>query len=193
MLQRTALYQSHIQAGAKMVNFGGWDMPLHYGSQLEEHHTVRKQAGVFDVSHMTIVDVLGADSEKYLSRLLANNVARLTVGQALYSAMLNEQGGIIDDLIVYKQVSQFRLVVNCATRDKDLAWMEAQAQNLAIELCERDLSMLSIQGPKARQIMTAILAAPELNALRSFYTTSIDSRPNWLIACTGYTLSLIHI
>ena len=106
-----------------MVDFGGWDMPINYGSQIEEHHAVRQHAGVFDVSHMTVVDIAGAGARDFLRHLLANDVDRVTPGRALYSAMLNDSGGVIDDLIAYKRDNDYRLVVNCATRETDLAWM----------------------------------------------------------------------
>ena len=121
MGQQTSLYQKHIDAGAKMVDFAGWDMPINYGSQIEEHNLVRNQAGIFDVSHMTVVDVSGKDALPFLRYLLANDVAKLDeVGRALYSAMLNDSGGVVDDLIVYRMSSVYRIVVNCATREKDL-------------------------------------------------------------------------
>src|SRR5690554_5326622 len=111
MGSRTPLYDQHVAAGAKMVDFGGWDMPLHYGSQIEEHHHVRRDVGMFDVSHMTVVDVTGTEAKGYLQYLLANDVSRLSLaGKALYTAMLNEQGGIIDDLIVYLMQDGYRLV-----------------------------------------------------------------------------------
>ncbi|HCA64868.1 MAG TPA: glycine cleavage system protein T, partial [Pseudomonas sp.] len=152
MGQRTPLYDQHLALGAKMVDFGGWDMPLHFGSQVEEHHQVRRDCGVFDVSHMTVVDVAGDQASAYLQHLLANDVARLkSPGRALYSAMLNERGGVIDDLIVYLTDWGYRLVVNASTRDKDLAWMQAQAADFAVEINERpQLAMLAIQGPHAR-------------------------------------------
>ncbi|MDP5190330.1 glycine cleavage system aminomethyltransferase GcvT, partial [Rheinheimera baltica] len=120
MANQTALHGKHLEAGAKMVDFFGWDMPINYGSQIEEHHAVRRDAGMFDVSHMTIVDLKGAQTRAFLRFLLANDVAKLTVpGKALYSGMLNETGGVIDDLIVYfLQEDFFRLVVNSATREK---------------------------------------------------------------------------
>ena len=124
MALRTPLYDQHLAAGAKMVDFGGWEMPINYGSQLEEHHQVRRAVGMFDVSHMTVVDVAGSEAQAYLQYLLANDVARLkTPGKALYSGMLNEAGGVIDDLIVYLASDGYRVVVNAATREKDLAWM----------------------------------------------------------------------
>src|SRR5579872_5915311 len=134
MGKRTPLYDCHVQANAKIVDFAGWDMPLHYGSQLQEHHQVRQDAGVFDVSHMTIVDAKGKKVAEFLRHLVANNIDRLTPGKALYTCMLNEKGGVIDDLIVYKIDDTFyRLVVNSGTRDKDLAWIAKQANAFDIE------------------------------------------------------------
>ncbi len=120
MRKRTLLYNKHLTKKAKIVNFSGWEMPLHYGSQINEHHQVRRDAGVFDVSHMTIIDLVGQDVRAFLRYLLANDVGRLKKeGKALYSCMLNKQGGVIDDLIVYFQNDHlFRLVVNAATREK---------------------------------------------------------------------------
>ena len=122
MNQRTPLYQAHVEAGAKLVPFAGWDMPVNYGSQIREHQLVREDAGMFDVSHMTVIDVTGASSLAYLQRLLAADVARLSVGQAQYGALLNAAGGIIDDLIAYRTVDGFRLVTNAGTRQKVIRW-----------------------------------------------------------------------
>jgi len=189
MGQHTPLYQQHVALGARMVDFGGWDMPLHYGSQVEEHHQVRKDCGVFDVSHMAVVDLAGEGAKAYLQHLLANDVARLTtVGKALYSAMLNEQGGVIDDLIVYLTDTGYRLVVNAGTRDKDLAWMEKQAQDFAVEITPRsDLAMLAIQGPNARTKAAELLGSTRaaLIADLAVFTAVIDG--GWFIARTGYT------
>ncbi|MBQ0799034.1 MAG: glycine cleavage system aminomethyltransferase GcvT [Porticoccaceae bacterium] len=148
---RTPLYPAHVCAGAKIVDFGGWDMPLHYGSQVREHQQVRQHAGMFDVSHMTVIDVTGADALAYLRHLLANDVAKLKPGAALYSVMLNHQGGVVDDLIVYYLSSEtYRLVVNCATRDKDLTWIQAEAKTFAVNIAERaDLAIIAVQGPQA--------------------------------------------
>ena len=165
MASRTPLYEQHLAAGAKIVDFGGWDMPLNYGSQLEEHQQVRRDVGMFDVSHMTVVDVTGTEAQNYLQFLLANDVARLKYsGKALYSGMLNEQGGVIDDLIVYLTVNGYRVVVNAATRDKDLEWMNRQAESFAVTLTERpDLAMIAVQGPRAievaKQVVTDARAA----------------------------------
>ncbi len=168
MLNTTALNAVHREMGAKMVDFGGWDMPLHYGSQLDEHQRVRRDAGMFDVSHMRVVDLTGADCRPWLRHLLANDVNKLrTPGRALYSCMLNPQGGVIDDLIVYFLAEDaFRMVVNAGTTDKDLAWMSEQAQGWAVHIQPRpDLAMIAVQGPNARtqvwQALPAIRAATE--------------------------------
>ena len=187
MGKRTSLYNDHLKANAKMVDFAGWDMPLHYGSQLQEHHYVRQDAGVFDVSHMTIVDIKGQDTAPYLRYLLANNIDRLTPGKALYTCMLNEQGGVIDDLIVYKiSDDSYRLVVNSGTHDKDMAWLNQKAQSYKnLHLTERtDLSMLAIQGPKVREKVAHIFPARVLNDLKPFHAADVG---NYFIARTGYT------
>ena len=189
MGQRTPLYDQHLALGAKMVDFGGWDMPLHYGSQVEEHHQVRRDCGVFDVSHMTVVDVTGAQAKAYLQRLLANDVARLAqVGKALYSAMLNEQGGVIDDLIVYLTDEGYRLVVNASTRDKDLAWMRAQASGFEVRIDERaDLAMLAIQGPQARTRMMDLVTQPRAALIQELKPFQGLAAGDWFIGRTGYT------
>ncbi|MDZ7644797.1 MAG: glycine cleavage system aminomethyltransferase GcvT [Woeseiaceae bacterium] len=190
MGQQTPLYDQHVDAGARIVDFGGWDMPLHYGSQLEEHHAVRREAGMFDVSHMTVVDITGSGARDYLRYLLANDVAKLQAsGKALYSCMLNEDGGIVDDLIVYRlDDASYRMVVNAATREQDVAWMTCHAQGRDVTLHERDeLAMIAVQGPAARE-----RAAPALDAavrdgaldLKPFHALAHDE---WFVARTGYT------
>ncbi|NMZ75870.1 MULTISPECIES: glycine cleavage system aminomethyltransferase GcvT [Pseudomonas] len=189
MGQRTPLYDLHVALGAKIVDFGGWDMPLHYGSQVEEHHQVRRDCGVFDVSHMTVVDVTGPQAKEYLQRLLANDVERLQVpGKALYSGMLNERGGVVDDLIVYLGVYGYRVVVNASTRDKDMAWMQAHTEGFDVTLTERpDLAMLAVQGPNARE-KTAELVTPARAALiRELKPFQGKADGDWFIARTGYT------
>ena len=185
---KTSLFNAHQNAGAKIVDFGGWDMPIHYGSQIEEHHIVRKDAGMFDVSHMTVVDVLGAQSRDYLRYLLANDVDKLLVdGKALYSGMLDENGGVIDDLIVYKMPSDYRVVVNCGTREKDLAWMSKQAESFDVELKERsDLAMIAVQGPKAIERVKAIKQndAALIDGLSVFQGLE---QADWMYCRTGYT------
>ena len=156
MLKKTPLHQTHVAAGARMVDFGGWDMPVNYGSQIEEHHAVRRDAGMFDVSHMQVVDLHGKGARDFLRRAIANNVDKLkTPGKALYSCMLNPEGGVVDDLITYF-VSEdfFRMVVNAGTADKDVAWLaRLQGEWKADVKIEprRDLAMIAVQGPNARE------------------------------------------
>jgi aminomethyltransferase len=191
MGNKTPLYQCHLDAGAKIVDFAGWDMPINYGSQISEHEAVRNDAGMFDVSHMTVVDVSGGDAKAYLQYLLANDVARLTVsGKALYSCMLNEQGGVIDDLITYYLRDNFyRVVINSATREKDLAWLELQAQSysdLKIKFRD-DVAMLAVQGPNARDRATQLFAEYQqspLEQLSRFQGVEFD---DCFVARTGYT------
>ncbi|TDR46680.1 aminomethyltransferase [Tahibacter aquaticus] len=190
MSNQTVLNATHRALGAKMVDFGGWDMPISYGSQIEEHHAVRRDAGMFDVSHMTVVDLRGARVRDFLRRLVANSVDKLKVsGKALYTCMLNEQGGVIDDLIVYFQSEDyFRIVVNAATRDKDLAWIQAQAKHFDVSVSERpELAMIAVQGPHARAkvhgLLTAETAAKAVK-LGKFVACAGDGL---FIARTGYT------
>jgi aminomethyltransferase len=190
MGHKTALYATHQAMNGKLVDFGGWDMPLHYGSQLEEHHKVRQAAGMFDVSHMTVIDVKGADAKTYLQYLLANDVSKTEhlLGKAIYSGMLNPQGGVIDDLIVYNMGGWFRTVVNCSTREKDLAWMTKIASDFRVELIERDdLAMIAIQGPEAiaktKQVLTKERGAL-IDSLSLFQGLASNE---WFIARTGYT------
>ena len=189
MGQRTPLYDQHLALGAKMVDFGGWDMPLHYGSQVEEHHQVRRDCGVFDVSHMTVVDVSGEQARDYLQRLLANDVMRLkSTGRALYSAMLNERGGVVDDLIVYLTDWGYRLVVNASTREKDLAWMQKQAAAFAVEVKERpELAMLAIQGPHARARTAELVSQARATLIQELKPFQGLAEGDWFIGRTGYT------
>ena len=193
MGHKTALYEQHHALNARMVDFGGWDMPVQYSSVLAEHHAVRRAVGMFDVSHMTVLELTGTDAVPYLQRLLANDVSRLKIaGKALYSAMLNEQGGVIDDLIVYAPTTQkpdlWRVIVNCGTHDKDLAWMQKQADGFAIQLIERtDLAMIAVQGPKAYRVVSDVLgdeAGAIIQALKVFQGREYN---DWFIARTGYT------
>jgi aminomethyltransferase len=190
MTSRTVLFDKHVESGAKMVDFHGWEMPINYGSQIEEHHAVRQDAGMFDVSHMTIVDVKGADAKPFLRYLLANNVGKLkTPGKALYTGMLTDDGGVVDDLIVYFFDEQnYRLVVNSATREKDLAWMGSKSEGFTVTLTERpEYSMLAVQGPKAIEKVATLLTDEE-NALtadmKPFFGVQVGKL---FIATTGYT------
>ena len=190
MAKRTPLYEAHLAHGAKIVDFGGWDMPLHYGSQIEEHHHVRRTAGMFDVSHMTVVDLTGDTTRAFLRYLLANNVDRLQVsGKALYTCMLNERGGVIDDLIVYfLREDWFRLVVNAATRDKDMAWISAQAQAFKVTVTERpELAMIAVQGPQARKHVHALLDAELRAKAAALAPFNAADGGELFVARTGYT------
>jgi aminomethyltransferase len=176
--------------GGKMVPFGGWEMPLHYGSQLEEHHQVRRDAGMFDVSHMTVVDLKGSDANPFLRRLLANDVDKLKVsGKALYTCMLNERGGVVDDLIVYfLNDSWYRLVVNAGTTDKDLAWLQKQSGGFDLSITpRRDLAMIAVQGPNARAKVLPLLseALQQAGAVLKPFNAAADGE--WFLARTGYT------
>lgn len=190
MGSKTPLYDKHVEAGARIVDFGGWDMPLNYGSQKEEHHAVRSKAGIFDVSHMTIVDLGGARTREFLRYLVANDVARLQdAGKALYTAMLNENGGVIDDLIIYFMTEQwFRIVVNAATREKDLAWIRKQAAPFDVSVSERaELAMIAVQGPEARALAAPCIGAEwraDALALKPFYGMEAG---DLFVARTGYT------
>src|ERR1700694_840580 len=161
---RTPLYDRHVALGARLVDFGGWDMPVHYGSQIEEHHAVRRAVGMFGVSHMCAVDLRGPRVRAYLAGLLANDVARLKQsGKALYSCMLNESGGVVDDLIAYYlDESWFRLVVNAGSTNSDLAWLTERAGPFGVAVVpRRDLAMIAIQGPQAREAVAALLGSAE--------------------------------
>ncbi len=190
MGSKTPLYEQHVEAGAKIVDFGGWDMPLHYGSQKDEHHAVRNNAGVFDVSHMTIVDLRGDGVREFLRQLLANDVVKLQEpGKALYTAMLNAGGGVIDDLIVYfMNETWFRLIVNAATREKDVAWIRQAAESHDVTVTERpELAMVAAQGPNARAMAASCIDAEwreQALALKLF--TGMEAG-DLFVARTGYT------
>jgi len=189
MAQRTALYEVHLAAGARLVDFGGWEMPVNYGSQIEEHHAVRRDAGMFDVSHMCVVDLQGRRARDYLRHLLANDVGRLkTPGKALYSCMLREHGGVIDDLIVYfLEDAWFRVVVNAATRGKDLGWIHQQARPYEVAVSPRDdLAMIAVQGPQAREKAAPLLDRHGEAALQlGLFVGAQFGR--FFVARTGYT------
>ncbi|MEH6575584.1 MAG: glycine cleavage system aminomethyltransferase GcvT [Amphritea sp.] len=196
MGSKTSLYEKHQEMGARLVDFGGWEMPINYGSQVEEHHQVRRDAGMFDVSHMAVVDVTGSDAKEYLRYLLANDVARLTEkGKALYSGMLNETGGVVDDLIVYLMSEPnvagewFRVVVNCATREKDLRWMfDHTAKFDDVALTEQpELAMVAIQGPNARAKTASVLGESRRKLIADLKVFQGIESEGWFIARTGYT------
>jgi aminomethyltransferase len=192
-LKRTPLYDTHVACGARMVDFGGWEMPVNYGSQVEEHHKVRQHAGMFDVSHMLNVDVKGERVREFLKILVANNVEKLQMpGKALYSCMLNEAGGVIDDLIIYFITeSHFRIVVNAGCAEKDVAWMQkiAAARGFALTItARRDLAMIAVQGPKAREIVWQVW--PHVKAASESlvpFSAHLTSGGDVMVARTGYT------
>jgi aminomethyltransferase len=185
---RTPLHAEHLAAGAKCVEFAGWEMPLHYGSQIDEHHAVRRDAGVFDVSHMLALDVEGPGAHAFLRRVLANDVARLArPGKALYSCLLAEDGGILDDLIAYwLDDARFRLVLNAAAAETDLAWLTRQRSGEVRLRPRRDLAILAVQGPLARGKLAQAL--PELRAAAAPLAPfgGVEHEGAW-VARTGYT------
>ncbi|MEQ5840350.1 glycine cleavage system aminomethyltransferase GcvT [Paraburkholderia acidicola] len=194
--KHTPLHATHCALNARMVDFGGWDMPVNYGSQIDEHRAVRTDAGMFDVSHMCVVDVTGAKARAFFEHALANNVSKLqTPGRALYSCMLNPNGGVIDDLIVYYFADDtFRVIVNAGTAEKDLAWFNQLNTTGGFGLTitpRRDLAIVAVQGPNARnkvwQVAPSTRTATEL--LKPFNAAKIDSTPfgELMIARTGYT------
>ncbi|MFU8877354.1 MAG: glycine cleavage system aminomethyltransferase GcvT [Wenzhouxiangellaceae bacterium] len=187
MSLKTPLYDAHVESGGKMVEFAGWSLPIRYGSLVEEHHAVRQRAGMFDVSHMTVVDLEGAGARACLRRLLANDVDKIGEhGQAIYGCMLDEDGGILDDLITYRIEDDFyRLVVNAATREADLEWIEKQLADFDVQVRERDdLAMIAVQGPEAIAHVVELLGVPALETLKPFRSLT---HGDFFIARTGYT------
>lgn len=190
MLRKTPLYQSQLSLNAKMTQFYGWEMPLHFGSQIKEHLAVRNSAGVFDVSHMTIVDVLGPGSRQFLRKLLTNDVDKLHhIGKAMYSCMCNEHGGIIDDLIVYLRApDNYRLVLNSATRDNVLNWLRDKIQGFKAGLQERvDLAMLAIQGSQTFKKILPLLSSCQSDSVSTLTNFECVESEDYFFARTGYT------
>jgi len=190
MTNKTVLHAKHLEAGAKMVDFYGWEMPINYGSQIEEHHAVRTDAGMFDVSHMTIVDVKGTDAQAFLRRLVINDVAKLDIpGKALYTGMCDLEGGVIDDLIVYFFTNtDYRLVVNSATREKDLAWIAEQSASFDVTVTERpEFAMIAVQGPQAKAKVATLLNEQQNAAVEGMKPFFSVQAGDLFIATTGYT------
>ena len=190
MANKTVLFNKHLESDAKMVDFHGWDMPINYGSQIEEHHAVRQDAGMFDVSHMTVVDVEGSGACDFLRKLLANDVAKLKVpGKALYGGMLDHNAGVIDDLITYYLSDvHYRIVVNSATREKDLAWIAQEVAGFDVVITERpELAMIAVQGPNAKAKAATVFNEAQnaaVEGMKPFFGVQADSL---FIATTGYT------
>ena len=191
----TPLNAVHRAAGARMVDFGGYDMPLHYGSQIEEHHAVRRDAGMFDVSHMRVLDIAGPGAREFLRGALANDVAKLKVpGKALYSCLLAENGGVLDDLITYcRGDDAYRIVVNAATAQKDIAWLRSLLARTGAKAdlsVREDLAIIAVQGPRAREKTWAALpeTANATADVKPFNGVTVPTRRCELfVARTGYT------
>lgn len=173
-----------------MTPFGGWEMPLHYGSQIDEHHEVRNNAGLFDVSHMLVLDLHGPGTRPFLRRLLANDIDKLKEpGQAIYSCMLNTSGGVIDDLVAYFRAEEsYRLVLNAGNREQDMHWIRQQAAKFRVSLLpQTEFSMLAIQGPKAELLLCSVLdskVSESTKALKRFQSLETE---DLFISRTGYT------
>ena len=181
---RTPLFEEHVAAGARMTPFAGWSMALHYGSQIVEHHAVRRAAGMFDVSHMTVIDFAGTEALDFLRLVVANDAAKAVPGHAVYGVLLNPEGGVIDDLIVYGRGAGYRAVVNASTRTKVLRWLGQHATGLDVQIRERpDLAMVAVQGPTA---LSAFARATGFDAA-GMGPFSVVERDGWMIARTGYT------
>lgn len=184
---KTALSTLHVEAGARFIEFAGWEMPVHYGSQLEEHHAVRKHIGCFDVSHMAVVDIDRQHGERLLRRLLVSDVTKLNAGDAAYTLMLNERGGIVDDLIAYRRENGYRLVINAGTTQKDLNWISRNAERLnenSVPRHRTELCIIAVQGPQAIEITSTLLGIEGLTDLESF---RFIEHASYFVSRTGYT------
>jgi aminomethyltransferase len=186
---RTPLYDMHLALGAKIIDFNGWDMPLHYGSQVDEHHHVRKECGMFDISHMSIFDIQGTQAQAFLQHVLCNDVALLeTIGSAQHSLLLNEQGGVIDDLMVFRTDSGYRLVGNAVTHQRVQSWLNEHAEPFACTVSWRnDLCLFSIQGPFTRERLSGILSSSRSQLVQTLEHHFAAADGDWFISCTGYT------
>ena len=184
--KRTCLYDKHVKQGALISPFGGFDMPIQYSTIIDEHQAVRTDCGVFDVSHMGEVTVKGADAERYVQHIFTNDVSKIEAGQILYGMMLYDNGGTVDDLLVYKMAeNDFLLVINAANIDKDWEWMQKQSEGFNIELLNRseDYGQIAVQGPNAETVVEEVLgiACKEL----TFYT--VKTIGDVIVSRTGYT------
>lgn len=190
MSRKTTLFDQHLSLGAVIVDFAGWQMPIHYGSQIKEHHCVRQKVGVFDVSHMLSIDITGKNAKEFLRKILANDVEKLPSGKGLYSCLLNATAGVMDDLIVYRlDEMHYRCVVNAGCRQKDLDWFLKQSvlfDDVSI-MSREDLAMLAIQGPLAAQKIQNLFAPKEIDLIQSLKPFHIHKMNEWVISRTGYT------
>jgi aminomethyltransferase len=189
-LRRTPLYDRHVAAGARLVPFAGWEMPVQYAGIREEHLAVRARVGVFDVSHMGEVETSGPDAEAFLQRVLSNDVSRLAPGGAQYSVLCREDGGVLDDLFTYRLGQErFLTVTNAANHGSDLAWLRAHAEGFDVELRDRlaDYAMLAVQGPGARALVAGLAEGGELPKRLRTATLTVAGAPDVLVCGTGYT------
>lgn len=190
MSQTTVLYDEHIAASGKMVDFAGWLLPINYGSQIEEHLAVRQDAGMFDVSHMTVIDVEGTGAQEGLRKILANDIAKCKQpGTAIYSCLLNEEGGIIDDLIVYfLEKNRYRIISNSSTRDTVSAWLTLQLMRYECTLTMHDdLALIAVQGPKAIERLEQVFSPHQYVVMRHLKPFQMVAFAGMIVARTGYT------
>ena len=187
-LKRTPLHDRHVAAGARLVPFAGWEMPVQYGGIRAEHDAVRERAGVFDVSHMGEIETTGPGAEAFLQRILSNDVTKIAAGGAQYSVLCREDGGVLDDLFSYRTAEGFLTVTNASNHERDLAWFRRHAEGFDVTLRDRlhDLAMLAVQGPQARGIVAA-LADGELPKRFRTATMTVAGAPGVLVCGTGYT------
>lgn len=192
--QKTPLYEQHKAAGAKVIEFGGWLMPVSYSGVLAEHKAVREQCGIFDVSHMGEVRVKGADAERFMQHVTMNDAAKLKAGQGQYSALLNDSGGMIDDLIVYRLAAdEYFICINAANRSKDFDWIAHQAKSFKVQVANESdkWAQLAVQGPRSLDAMRAVIDPAERKSLEELpYTNIMSARisgAECLVARTGYT------
>lgn len=188
--QQTSLYNHHLKSNGKMVDFAGWQMPIHYGSQIEEHNIVRNDVGMFDVSHMAVIDITGNDAKKFLQFTSANDIARCKEpGKALYGCMLNKQAGIIDDLIAYFiSETYYRIVVNAGCFIKDFEWLNNAAKDFSVQIIYRsDLSIIAVQGPSALITVTKSLTDYPYNEIDNLKSFEFIQNKDIFVARTGYT------
>ena len=186
-MNKTPLNKSHIELGAKMVNFSNWEMPISYSSLIEEHNAVRSTVGIFDVSHMSVFDFDGDNQVAFFEKIFANDIKKIYKdNKAIYGALLNEEGGILDDLIIYHANNKFRLVSNCSTREQNRQWFEKHAIEFGVKVMERsDMGILAIQGPDAlNKILKIKEIDNQVNTLQSFGCMFEGDK---LYARTGYT------
>ena len=190
LLKRTPLYDFHVAHGGRMVDFAGWEMPVQYRSILEEHKTVRRAAGLFDVSHMGEVDVQGAEAGKFLQYLVTNDVAKLYPGRVLYTSMCYESGGVVDDLLVYMRGPEdYFLCINAGNIEKDLAWIREKAAGFAVTITDRsgDYALLAVQGPAAAAIVKTLTGA-KLDLIKYYhFGEGTVAGVHCMISRTGYT------